>query len=43
MAGAYLSLSLHTKLFFNGGIDEEMEDFEDEIHEMFMTYLKNFS
>ena len=43
MVGAYLSLSKHTKLFFNGGIDEAMEDFEDEIYAMFMDYVKRFS
>ena len=43
MTGAYLSLSKHTKLFFNGGIDEDMENFEDEIYEMFTEYVKLFS
>jgi len=43
MTGAYLSLSKHTKLFFNGGIDEDMERFEDEIYEMFTEYVKRFS
>ena len=42
MVGAYLSLRKHMRLFFNGGIDEEMEDFEDEIHEMFTDYVKKF-
>ncbi len=43
MTGAYLSLSKHTKLFFNGGIDEDMENLEDEIYEMFTEYVKRFS
>ena len=43
LAGAYLSLSKHTKLFFNGGIDEGLEDFEDELYAMFMEYVKKFS
>jgi hypothetical protein len=40
MTGAYLSLRKHTKLFFNGGIDEDMENLEDE---MFTEYVKRFS
>ncbi len=43
MTGAYLSLRKHTKLFFNGGIDEDMENLEDEIYEMFTEYVKRFS
>ena len=43
MTGAYLSLSKHTKLFFNGGIDEDMENLEDELYEMFTEYVKRFS
>jgi hypothetical protein len=43
MVGAYLSLVKHTKLFFNGGIDEELENFEDEIHDMFVEYVQKFS
>ena len=43
MVGAYLSLSKHVKLFFNGGIDEELELFEDEIYAMFVEYVKKFS
>lgn len=43
MVGAYLSLKKHMGLFFNGGIDEELENFEDEIHEMFVAYVKKFS
>ena len=43
MVGAYLSLSKHVKLFFNGGINEELELFEDEIYAMFVEYVKKFS
>ena len=43
MVGAYLSLSLHAKMFFNGGLDESLEDFEEELHAMFMEYVKRFS
>ena len=43
LIGAYLSLSKHTKLFFNGGLDHELEDLEDEIYEMFKEYVKKFS
>lgn len=43
LVGTYLSLTKHTKLFFNGGIDEAMEDFEDELHELFLEYVKRFS
>lgn len=43
MIGAYLSLSKHVKLFFNGGIDSELERFEDEIYAMFVEYVKKFS
>ena len=43
MVGAYLSLSKHAKMFFNGGLDEALEDFEEELHSMFMEYVKRFS
>ncbi len=43
MVGAYLSLTKHTKLFFNGGLDNELEDLEDEIYEIFKEYVKKFS
>ena len=43
LVGAYLSLGKHTKMFFNGGLDEDMEDFEEEIYEMFRDYVKKFS
>lgn len=41
--GAYLSLSIHTKMFFNGGLDEELEDFESELDDDFREYVKRFS
>ena len=43
IVGAYLSLSLHTKMFFNGGLDEELEEFENDLYAMFMDYVKKFS
>lgn len=43
LIGAYLSLNKHTKMFFNGGLDEELEDFEEEIYSMFKEYVKKFS
>ena len=43
LVGAYLSLSKHVKLFFNGGLDEELENFEDELYAMFVEYVKKFS
>ncbi len=43
LLGTYLSLSKHTKLFFNGGLDHELEDLEDELYDMFKEYVKKFS
>lgn len=41
--GAYLSLQMHTKMFFNGGIDSELEEIEDNIYAKFLEYIKKFS
>ena len=43
IVGAYLSLQMHTKMFFNGGIDSELEDIEDNIYAKFLEYIKKFS
>lgn len=43
LIGAYLSLSKHTKLFFNGGLDKELEDIEDDVNAVFFKYIKSFS
>lgn len=43
LVGAYLSLHLHNKMFFNGGIDNEFEEFEDNIYAKFLEYIKKFS
>lgn len=41
--GAYLSLQKHAKMFFNGGIDNELEGLEDELYAKFLEYVKKFS
>ena len=43
LIGAYLSLSKHTKMFFNGGRDKELDDIEDEVNAAFFEYIKKFS
>uniref|UniRef100_UPI00402844A6 hypothetical protein n=1 Tax=Ruminococcus bromii TaxID=40518 RepID=UPI00402844A6 len=43
MIGAYLSLSKHNKLFFNGGIDDTLEDLEDKLYAKFLEYIRKFS
>ncbi len=43
IVGAYLSLQMHTKMFFNGGIDSELEELEDNIYAKFLEYIKKFS
>ncbi len=43
IVGAYLSLQIHTKMFFNGGIDSELEEIEDNIYAKFLEYVKKFS
>lgn len=42
LIGAYLSLSKHTQYFFNGGLDEELEELEGELYKTFMEYVKRF-
>ncbi len=41
--GAYLSLQIHTRQFFNGGIDDEYEKLEDELSAKFLEYIKLYS
>ena len=43
LVGAYLSLQKHTKMFFNGGIDGQLEEIEDSIYAKFLEYIKKFS
>lgn len=43
MIGAYLSLSKHNKMFFNGGIDNTLEELEDKLYEKFLEYIRKFS
>lgn len=42
IAGAYTALSKHNKLFFNGGLDEDLEQLEEELYSKFMEYVKAF-
>ena len=41
LIGAYLSLNKHTALFFNGGLDKELEELEADLYAKFLDYLKN--
>ena len=43
MIGAYLSLSKHNKMFFNGGIDDTLEELEDKLYAKFLDYIRKFS
>ena len=43
MIGAYLSLSKHNKMFFNGGIDDNLEELEDKLYAKFLEYIRKFS
>lgn len=43
LVGAYLSLQIHNKMFFNGGIDSEFEQLEDDIYAKFLEYVKIYS
>ena len=43
LIGAYLSLQKHTKMFFNGGVDESFEETEDKIYQKFLEYIKIYS
>lgn len=36
-------MQIHTKQFFNGGIDKEFEKLEDEISAKFLEYIKLYS
>ena len=42
LAGAYTSLSKHTKLFFNGGMDDDLEELEADLYAKFMEYVKTY-
>ena len=37
------AMQIHTKQFFNGGIDKEFEKLEDEISTKFLEYIKLYS
>ena len=37
------AMQIHTKQFFNGGIDKEFEKLEDEISAKFLEYIKLYS
>ena len=43
MIGAYLSLSKHNKMFFNGGIDDTLEELEDKLYAKFLEYIRKVS
>ncbi len=43
LVGAYLSLQKHNQMFFNGGIDNELEELEDNLYAKFLEYIKKFS
>lgn len=43
MIGAYLALSKHNKMFFNGGIDDTLEELEDKLYAKFLEYIRKFS
>lgn len=36
-------MQIHTKQFFNGGIDKEFEKIEDEINAKFLEFIKLYS
>ena len=42
LIGVYLALNRHMKLFFNGGLNEELEDMENSLDEKYLAYLRNF-
>lgn len=39
----YRALSAHNQLFFNGGIDEDVEETEGRIYRKFMEYVKTYA
>lgn len=39
----YRALSAHNQLFFNGGIDEDIEETEGRIYRKFMEYVKTYA
>lgn len=43
LVGAYLSLQKHMQMFFNGGIDSQLEELEDNLYAKFLEYIKKFS
>lgn len=43
LIGAYLSINKHTKMFFNGGIDKELEELEDGLYAKFLEYVKKYT
>lgn len=43
LIGAYLSINKHTKMFFNGGIDKELEELEDSLYSKFLEYVKRYT
>ena len=35
--------SKHNKMFFNGGIDDTLEELEDKLYAKFLEYIRKFS
>ena len=42
IVGCYQTLLYHKSMFFNGGLDEELEKQDDEIFKLFMEYIGYF-
>jgi hypothetical protein len=39
----YRALSCHNELFFNGGIDKDIEELEGKIYRKFMDYIRLYA
>jgi hypothetical protein len=42
LISVYRALSMHNQMFFNGGIDKDVEDLEGRIYRKFMDYVKYY-
>jgi hypothetical protein len=43
MISMYRALSSHNELFFNGGIDKDIEELEGKIYSKFMDYIRLYA